>query len=48
MPVAAPVLQPRPMTRPDLVPVASTDAALAQSGDRGAFERLYRAHVGQV
>ena len=48
MPVAVPDLQPRPMTRSDLVPAASTDAALAAAGDRGAFERLYRAHVGQV
>ena len=48
MPVAVPDLQPRPMTRPDLVPAASPDAALAAAGDRGAFERLYRAHVGQV
>ena len=48
MPVAVPDLQPRPMTRPDLVPAASGDAALAAAGDRGAFERLYRAHVGQV
>jgi len=31
------------------IPVAdSTDVALAASGDRLAFERLYRAHVGKV
>ena len=48
MPVAVPDLQPRSMTRPDLVPAASPDAALAAAGDRGAFERLYRAHVTQV
>jgi RNA polymerase sigma-70 factor (ECF subfamily) len=48
MPVAVPDLQPRAMTRPDLVPTTSPDVTLAAAGDRRAFERLYRAHLGQV
>jgi RNA polymerase sigma-70 factor (ECF subfamily) len=49
MPVTVPDIKSRPMTSPDLVPSApSPDVTLAASGDRRAFERLYRAHVGQV
>lgn len=46
--MAVPDLQPHRMTEPDRVPATSPDVALAAGGDRRAFERLYRAHVGQV
>jgi RNA polymerase sigma-70 factor (ECF subfamily) len=35
-------------THPGLAPAELSDVTLAASGDRQAFERLYRAHVGRV
>jgi RNA polymerase sigma-70 factor (ECF subfamily) len=40
---AVAIIEPRPTTSP-----GDSDVALAASGDRRAFERLYRAHVNHV
>lgn len=41
-------IQDLPPTHPGLEPADHSDATLAATGDRRAFERLYRAHVGRV